>query len=54
MHSVGQFKTALPEQVAAFDAITAAALEKDKKLYETSAAAVQPVQHTIKIEPAKD
>ena len=54
LHSVGQFKAALPEQAAAFDSITASALEKDKKLYEASVAAVQPVQHTIKIEPAKD
>jgi lysophospholipase L1-like esterase len=54
LHSVGQFKTALPEQAAAFDSITVSALEKDKKLYEASVAAVQPVQHTIKIEPAKD
>jgi lysophospholipase L1-like esterase len=51
MHSVGQFKTALPEESAAFDSITAAGLEKQKKLYEASVAAVQPVQHTIKIEP---
>jgi len=54
LHGVGQLKTALPEQAAAFDSITVSALEKDKKLYEASVAAVQPVQHTIKIEAAKD
>jgi hypothetical protein len=52
LHTVDSFKKALPEQAAAFDSITAASMAKDASLFQAAAAAVTPVQHTIKIEPA--
>ncbi len=54
LHSVDQFKKALPDQAASFDSITTGALTKDASLYQAAAAAVTPVQHTIKIEPAAE
>ncbi len=54
LHAVDTFKKMVPDQTAAFDSITTAAMARDAELYQAAVAAVTPVDHTIKIEPTAD
>ena len=53
MHDLPTYRNAVPDESDAIDRIAAAVQRKDAVLAAVSAAAVIPVKHTIKIEPAK-
>jgi lysophospholipase L1-like esterase len=53
IHSLPDYKRMLPDEAATLDRLAAEGIRRDKALREASAAAVVPVRHTIRIEPAK-
>ena len=53
IHNWPECKRLLPDEAATFDHLAAAAIGRDKTLREAAAAAVLPVRHQIRIEPAK-
>lgn len=53
IHNLPQYKEFVPDEAQAFEKVAAALVEKDKQARDTSAAAVKPVRHTIKVEAIK-
>lgn len=51
IHNLPEYAKAAPDEKPALERIAAALVERDKKARDAAAAAVQPVKHTIKIEP---
>lgn len=52
LHSLLEWRKYVPDQTAAYEKMEQAILEKDKTLRQASRAAIVPVKHTVKIEPA--
>ncbi len=50
LHNLPAYEQIVPEEKPTFERIAAALVKKDKEARDASAAAVQPVKHTIKIE----
>lgn len=52
IHRIPGFKRMVPEEAEAFDRIRASASKRARGMFEAAAAAVVPVKHAIRIEPA--
>lgn len=52
LHSLLEWRKSLPDMESSYAKMEQSILEKDKELRQTSRAAIAPVTHTIKIEPA--
>ena len=50
MHNLPSYQQVVPEEAAALDRIARALVKKDQEARNASAAAVQPVRHTLKLE----
>ena len=50
MHNLPSYQQVVPEEAASFDRIARALVKKDQEARNTSAAAVQPVRHILKLE----
>lgn len=53
LHNLPEYKRLVPAEEAGLERIAAALLDADKAAREAAAAAVAPVQHTLKIEPVR-
>ena len=52
MHSLLDWRRLLPDEEAGYQLLAQKIVDRDKTFREASHAAVVPVKHTIKIEPA--
>jgi lysophospholipase L1-like esterase len=53
INKIPTFKNLVPEEAEAFERVRAAILKRDSALHDAAAAAVVPVRHTLKVEPAQ-
>jgi lysophospholipase L1-like esterase len=53
LNGMSKFRDLVPEEKESFDRIVTGSMRKDKPYLDAAAAAVAPVKHVLKIEPAK-